>query len=1085
MPKREDIKKILILGSGPIVIGQACEFDYSGTQAVKALKGEGYTVILVNPNPATVMTTPGIADKIYMEPLEVSCLEEIIRKERPDAVLPTMGGQTGLNLTLDLFDAGILQKYGVEIIGASIESIKVAEDRGSFKKIVKQIGENSPESILVNTISEAQDFINKTGLPVIIRPSFTLGGKGGSIAKNPDEVEALIEKALFDSPVHEVLIEESLIGWKEFEMEVMRDHADNAVVICSIENVDPMGVHTGDSITVAPIQTLSDREYQEMRNASLKVLRAVGIDCGGSNVQFAVNPETGKMVIIEMNPRVSRSSALASKATGFPIALCSARLSVGYTLDEITNDITGKTVSSFEPALDYCAVKVPRFETEKFPAGYTELNTQMKSVGESLAIGRTFNEALNKAIRSCEMGFEGLQGLDVDNNQLDRMLTTAHPLRIFAIYTLLKKRGTKATSELYQKTRYDYWFLYNFLEQVKLEKELAGMWEENAAWNSPGGKELLLKAKRFGLSDTCIADLSGTYDRMIEEIRLNNNITPSYHFVDTCAGEFSAQTPYFYSTYGEIDEGGSTGENSVIIAASGPNRIGQGLEFDTCCTLASLSYRQEGVKTIMVNSNPETVSTDYNVSDRLYMEPLTVESIKEIMRKEKTKRIIVQLGGQTSLNLAEELKDWGAHIVGTSIENINKAEDRHIFSQMIDTLGLKQPSNRMAGSRKEVIAKAGEIGFPVLLRPSFVLGGRSMSIAYTEEELIRYLESGITLSEESPVLVDQFLEDAFEYDLDAVSDSENVYIAGIMQHIEAAGIHSGDSACVFPPFKSTPEILTEMKEAAVKIAKELQIKGFLNIQFAVKEGILYVIEVNPRASRTVPFISKATGINLVEAVVKVWLGENLEKQGLTEKGVGLGSCKTGWAIKEAVFPFDRFNDIDPLLGPEMKSTGEVIGIGNSFGEAYAKAQLSVGNGLPEKGRAFISVHRKDRKTILPIVQKLKSYGFTIVATRGTAQYLFDNGIFSEIILKAHEGNPNVVDHMRTGRIDLLINTPLGEFSRKGEHSIRIEAIKRNIPYTTTTTAAWAAVEGIEYLKKKEVTVRILTKNYGKHNSFNL
>ena len=1078
MPKREDIKKILILGSGPIVIGQACEFDYSGTQAVKALKGEGYTIILVNPNPATVMTTPGIADRIYMEPLEVSYLEEIIKKERPDAVLPTMGGQTALNLALDLDDQGILKKYDVEIIGASIESIKVAEDRGSFKEIVKQIGENSPESILVKTVSEAEVFIKKTGLPVIIRPSFTLGGKGGSIAKNPNEVEALIEKALFDSPVHEALIEESLIGWKEFEMEVMRDHADNAVVICSIENVDPMGVHTGDSITVAPILTLSDREYQRMRDASLKVLRAVGIECGGSNVQFAINPATGKMVIIEMNPRVSRSSALASKATGFPIALCSARLSVGYTLDEITNDITGKTVSSFEPALDYVAVKVPRFETEKFPAGYVELNTQMKSVGESLAIGRTFNEALNKAIRSCEIGFEGLQELSVDDDQLERILGTRHPLRIFAIYTILKREGKKAIEELYRRTRYDYWFLYNFLKQVELEKKIEGIQKEKGTWDSPEGINLLLETKRFGLSDLYIADMSGTEEKMISDIRLKNKISASYHFVDTCAGEFAAQTPYFYSTYGEIDEGGSIGGNSVIIAASGPNRIGQGLEFDTCCTLASLSYRKKGIKTIMVNSNPETVSTDFNVSDRLYMEPITMESIKEIMQKEGEKNIIVQLGGQTSLNLAEKLKDWGANIVGTSIGNITKAEDRHAFSQMIEALGLKQPGGRMAGSRKEVLAKAGEIGFPVLLRPSFVLGGRSMSIAYTEEELIKYLESGITLSKECPVLVDQFLEDAFEYDLDAISDSENVYIAGIMQHIEAAGIHSGDSACVFPPFKSTPEILYEMESAAVKIARELEIKGFLNIQFAVKEGILYVLEVNPRASRTIPFLSKAAGVNLVDAVVRVWLGENLEKQGLTENGVGSGSCKTGWAIKEAVFPFDRFNDIDPVLGPEMKSTGEVIGIGDSFGEAYAKAQISVGNGLPEDGRVFISVHKKDRTTILPIAQKLINMGFTITATRGTARFLFDNGIFSEIILKTHEGSPNVIDHMQTGRIDLLINTPLGKSSQKGDHSIRIEAIRRNIPYTTTTTAAWAAVQGIEYLRRNELTVRTITDNPG-------
>ncbi len=1068
MPKREDLKKILILGSGPIVIGQACEFDYSGTQAIKALKSEGYTVILVNPNPATVMTTPGIADRIYVEPLEVDYLEEVIKIERPDAILPTMGGQTALNLALDLNDQGILKKYNVEIIGASVESIRVAEDRGSFKELVKQIGENSPESRLIKTVAEAELFIKENGLPVIIRPSFTLGGKGGSIAGSMDEVGSLVEKALFDSPVHEVLIEESLIGWKEFEMEVMRDQADNVVIVCSIENVDPMGVHTGDSITVAPIQTLSDIEYQAMRDASLKVLRAVGIDCGGSNVQFAVNPENGKMVIIEMNPRVSRSSALASKATGFPIALCSARLSVGYTLDEVTNDITGKTVSSFEPTLDYCAVKVPRFEIEKFPTGYIELNTQMKSVGESLAIGRTFNEALNKAIRSIETGFEGLQELKSTPDHIDRILSTRHPLRIFAIYTILKREGEKAIEELYRRTRYDYWFLYNFLEQVELEKSI----EEKGV-----GADLLLKAKQFGLSDLYIAGLVGTDEKNIADVRFHNNINASFHFVDTCAGEFAAETPYFYSTYGEIDEGGSLGVDSVIIAASGPNRIGQGLEFDTCCTLASLSYRGGGVKTIMVNSNPETVSTDFNVSDRLYLEPLNVESVKEIMKKEGTKNIIVQLGGQTSLNLAEELKDWGANIIGTSIEKINRAEDRYKFAEMIKNLGLKQPVNRMAGSKKEVLEKAGEIGFPVLLRPSFVLGGRSMSIAYTEDELEKYLESGISLSKERPVLVDQFLEDAFEYDLDAISDSKNVYIGGIMQHIEAAGIHSGDSACVFPPFKSTPEILEEMKDAAVEIARELEIKGFLNIQFAVKDGTLYLIEVNPRASRTIPFLSKATGINLVEAAVRVWLGDDLEKQGLTENGVAMGSCKTGWAIKEAVFPFDRFNDIDPILGPEMKSTGEVIGIGNSFGEAYAKAQISVGNGLPEKGRVFISVHKKDRRTILPIAQELEAMGFAITATRGTAQYLFDNGIFSEIILKTNEGNPNVIDHMHSGRIDLLINTPLGKSSQKGDHSIRIEAIRRNIPYTTTTTAAWAAVKGIEYLRKKEMCVRVLTEKY--------
>ena len=1078
MPKRTDIKKILIPGSGPIVIGQACEFDYSGTQAVKALKSEGYEVVLVNPNPATVMTTPGLADSIYTEPLEVSYLEAVIAVERPDAVLPTMGGQTGLNLTLELHKTGILEKYGVEILGASIEAIMAGEDRGSFKKIVEKIGENSPESVLVSSFEDAEAFVRRNGLPVVIRPSFTLGGKGGSIAGTEAEFESLVRKALFDSPVHEVLIEESLIGWKEFEMEVMRDHADNAVVICSIENVDPMGIHTGDSITVAPAQTLSDREYQKMRDASLNILRAVGLDCGGANVQFAINPETGKMVIIEMNPRVSRSSALASKATGFPIALCSARLSVGYTLDEITNDITGVTVSSFEPALDYCAVKVPRFETDKFAGGYGELNTQMKSVGESLALGRTFNEALNKAVRSCEAGFDGIETLDADRAALDKIVSSRHPLRIFAAYTLIKRDGENIIGEVAGKTGYDHWFLYNLLELAELEDRLEGF---SAPGNEPvrnePGREVLLDAKRAGMSDRRIGAVSGLEEREVEKLRKKYGIKASFHFVDTCAGEFAAKTPYFYSTYGEADEGDPLGGGSVVIAASGPNRIGQGLEFDTCCTLASLSFREHGIKTVMVNSNPETVSTDFNVSDRLYMEPVTPESIKAVMEKEGSRKIVVQLGGQTSLNAAEELEKWGAEIVGTSLESITMVEDREQFSNMIKSLGLRQPKGMMAGTMDEVFERAGEIGYPVLIRPSFVLGGRSMYIAYGKKELAGYMESGIDFSADKPVLVDQFLEDAFEYDLDALCDGTNVYIAGIMQHIEAAGIHSGDSACVFPPFKSSAGILKEMKETTVKIARQLKIEGFLNIQFAVKDDTLYVLEVNPRASRTVPFLSKASGVDLVKAAVEVWTGRNLEVQGLTSGGTGSGGCRTGWAVKEAVFPFDRFNNIDPLLGPEMKSTGEVIGTGDEFAEAYAKAQIAVGNNLPVKGRVFISVHKKDRETILPAARKLKDMGFEIAATRGTARFLYDNGIFAEVILKTHEGNPNVVDHMRSGRIDLLINTPLGGYAQKGDHAIRIEAIKRNIPYTTTTTAAWAAVEGIEFLRKKKIRVRPLGK-YG-------
>ncbi|MEW5814021.1 MAG: carbamoyl-phosphate synthase large subunit [Spirochaetota bacterium] len=1065
MPGRNNLNTILVLGSGPIIIGQACEFDYSGTQAVKVLKEKGYRVVLINPNPATVMTTPGMADKIYMEPLKLPYVEQIIRIERPDAILPTMGGQTGLNLTLELYERKVLEKYKVEVIGASIESITMAEDRGAFKNMARNIGLESPLSELVKDVKSAKEIGKKIGLPLVIRPSFTLGGQGGSIAYTLDQLGLLVEQALRESPVHTCLVEESLIGWKEFELEVMRDRADNAIVICSIENIDPMGVHTGDSITVAPIQTLSDKEYQKMRRAALEVLRAVGVNCGGSNVQFAVKPETGRMLLIEMNPRVSRSSALASKATGFPIAQCSACLAVGYTLDEIINDITGKTVSCFEPALDYCAVKVPRFEMDKFPLGYEQLGTQMKSVGESLAIGRTFIEALNKALRSAEFDYDGLTALvNRGREELDRMLSTLHPLRIFAAYTELEKDGEKAIPEIERKTHYEPWLLYQMLEQVNLEHRIKIKFDS----------ELLLEAKRFGLSDKRIAQLSGKTENEIFKAREKEKIFPSYHFVDTCAGEFSADTPYFYSTYGEIDEGQPILGEGVIILASGPNRIGQGLEFDTCCTLASLAYRKEGVKTIIVNSNPETVSTDFNISDRLYLEPLVEEHVKEIIRKEEgIKDVIVQLGGQTPLNMAADLEKWGARIVGTSVQSILSTEDRGLFSALIERLDLRQPNNRLALSAEEIVNFSKEIGFPVLLRPSFVLGGKNMFIAFNKQELEEFLGKGIEISPAKPVLVDQFLEDAFEYDLDAISDTENVYIAGIMQHIEAAGIHSGDSACVFPPFKSKPEILKEMIDVTVKIAREIKVNGFLNIQFAEKDGLLYILEVNPRASRTVPFLAKASGINLIQAAVRVWRGINLEKQGFTNGGLGIGKCMVGWAVKEAVFSFERFTNIDPILGPEMKSTGEVIGIGESFGECFAKAQASVGCLLPIKGRVFVSVNEFDKKTILPIVEDLHALGFNIAATRGTAQFLFDNGIFAEVILKIHEGRPNVIDHMRSGRIDLLINTPLGRFSQKGDHDIRIEAVRLKIPYTTTTSAARAAVEAIKYHIKKEILVRPL------------
>ncbi|MBN2738693.1 MAG: carbamoyl-phosphate synthase large subunit [Spirochaetales bacterium] len=1059
MPARKDIESILLIGSGPIVIGQACEFDYSGTQAVRALKEEGYKVILVNPNPATVMTTPGLADVIYTEPLKVPYLEAVIKKERPDAILPTMGGQTGLNLTLALYEKGILAKYGVEIIGASIAAIEMAEDRGQFKEMAKRIGLETPRSVVTNDLKGALEIEKEVGLPLIIRPSFTLGGQGGSIAYTHEQLVTQTEQALMESPVHQVLIEESLIGWKEFELEVMRDRMDNAVVVCSIENIDPMGVHTGDSITVAPVQSLSDREYQTMRTASLEVLRAIGVDCGGSNVQFAIRPDNGRMVIVEMNPRVSRSSALASKATGFPIARCAARLAVGFTLDEIINEITGKTVSAFEPSLDYVVVKVPRFETEKFPLGYDSLGTQMKSVGEAMAIGRTFNEAMNKAIRSTEFGYDGLTEIpDVSEKQLNHMLETMHPLRLIAVYHEIRKKGEAVIESLIQKTGFDKWFLHNILQLTQLEHEIA---------KSDLTPELLLEAKRNGLSDKQIAKLKGMTEAEVEQMRVDNKIFASYHYVDTCAGEFQAQTPYFYSTYGEVNEGDPIKDEAVIILASGPNRIGQGLEFDTCCTLTSFAYRKENVKTIIINSNPETVSTDFNTSDRLYLEPLVVENVKEVIRKEGVKKVIVQLGGQTPLNMAKRLHDWGAEIVGTSVKSIFDAEDRGLFAQLLGRLNLRQPENRTARSRNEIFSLSEEIGFPVLLRPSFVLGGRAMFVAYEKEELYEFLSMGVAIDNENPVLVDRFLEDAFEYDLDAISDGENVYIAGIMQHIEAAGVHSGDSACVFPPFKSSDNIIKEMEEAVVKIAREIGIKGFLNIQFAAKDEVLYILEVNPRASRTIPFLSKASGVDLVRAAVRIWKGISLKEQGL----LGTGKCITNWAVKEAVFSFERLGNTDPLLGPEMKSTGEVIGTGDSFGEAFAKAQAACGTVLPTSGKAFISVNENDRETILPIAKALDEMGFQLAATRGTASFLFENGLFPEVVLKIADGHPNIIDQMRSGKIALLINTPLGRFSQKGDEALRIEAVRRKIPYTTTTSAAWAAVEGIKYLKKGEVIVR--------------
>jgi carbamoyl-phosphate synthase large subunit len=1071
MSKREDIHRILVVGSGPIVIGQACEFDYSGTQAVKALKEEGYEVLLVNPNPATVQTTAGIADHIYLEPLKTEYVEQIFQRDRPDAILTTMGGQTGLNLAMELSRKGLLDKYNVQVIGASIKSIELAEDRGKFKQVVSSLGLESPRSEVVHTIQEGVKAKDDIGYPVIIRPSFTLGGFGGSIAHDDAEFTDCIERALETSPVHEALVEESLIGWKEFEMEVMRDRKDNAIIVCSIENIDPMGVHTGDSITIAPIQTLDDQAYQAMRDASINILRAVGVDCGGSNVQFAVNPDTGKMVVIEMNPRVSRSSALASKATGFPIARCSAKLAVGYTLDEVVNEITGKSVSCFEPALDYCAVKVPRFELEKFPLPYSALGTQMRSVGEALALGRTALEALNKAIRASERKFEGLtdmrEGGKYTDDEIDHILHSAHPLRLMSAYTMIVEHGPSILPELSKLTGFDRWFLYQLVRQAEMDKKLS---------KGPLTKELILEAKRYGMSDKRIATLSHQSEDTVYRMRTGEGIVAVAHHVDTCAGEFQALTPYCYTTYGEKDETTPLGKDAVIILASGPNRIGQGLEFDTCCTLSSLAFRKLGRKTIMVNSNPETVSTDFNISDRLYIEPLTAEHVKEIMRLEGTKNVVVQLGGQTPLNMADDLQAAGANIIGTSLDGLDRAGDRERFSQVVRKLGLRNPANQTAHSRDEIIPKALEVGFPVLLRPSFVLGGRGMFIVDDEEGLQDFLEhSGVEITPKAPVLIDQFLEDAFEYDLDAVSDGKSIYIGGILQHIEAAGIHSGDSAAVFPPYKAIPSVLSQMREWALKLAQELQVKGLMNIQFASKEDKLYIIEVNPRGSRTVPFISKASGVNLVEAAVRVWNGEDLVAQGLVgrEGTFAEGHCITGWAIKEAVFSFDRFSNVDPALGPEMRSTGEAIGMGRSFGEAYAKSQAAAGNRLPTSGNVVISVTKKDRQTIVPIARQLQKLGFHLFATHGTARDLFDAGILCNVVLKVQDGHPNIVDMMHARQVDLVINTPMGYHARRSDDDIRTAAMRLKIPYTTTTSAAAAAVQAIAYEQEGIYTVREL------------
>jgi len=1068
MRKRKDFDKILIIGSGPIVIGQACEFDYSGAQACKALRAEGYKVILVNSNPATIMTDPELAHRTYIEPLTKEYLAEIIAREKPDALLPTVGGQTALNLAVELAESGVLEKHKVELIGASLRAIKVAEDRLWFKDACRKIGLEVPASALVNNAQDAMRLCDQLGFPLVIRPSFTLGGTGGSIAYNKEEFGEATAHALDLSPVHEALVEESVLGWKEYELEVMRDFRDNFVVICSIENFDPMGVHTGDSITVAPAQTLTDKEYQRMRDAAAAIMREVGVETGGSNVQFAVNPENGRMVVIEMNPRVSRSSALASKATGFPIAKIAARLAVGMTLDEIPNDITKKTPACFEPTIDYVVVKIPKWQFEKFPGADTTLGTQMKSVGEVMAIGRTFKESLQKGIRSLEPHAPWRAPAEAPASLLREKLATPRPDRIHWLLVALE-RGLPA-EEVCELTKIDPWFIHQLQEIVAMNKRAAGVTVETAS------RDLLREVKRHGASDEQLAQIWKTTPAAVRLQRARWNVAPVFKRVDTCAAEFESFTPYMYSTYEEEDEADPQAKPKIMILGSGPNRIGQGIEFDYCCCHASFALHEDGYETIMVNCNPETVSTDYDTSDRLYFEPLTLEDVLAIVEREKPQGVIVQFGGQTPLNLAVELKRNGVPIIGTAPESIDLAEDRRRFGRLLEELRIPQPRNATALVPEEAARLAGEIGLPVLVRPSYVLGGRAMVIAYDVNTVQEYVAQAALMGPAKPVLIDQFLEEATEVDVDALADGTDVVIGGIMEHIEEAGVHSGDSSCVLPPVSLSPLVLDTIREYTKRLALALKVVGLMNVQYAIQHEHVYVLEVNPRASRTVPYVSKATGVPLAKAAARLMVGRKLAEMDLPlvrANGVAEIAVHEFYSVKSPVFPFDKFRGVDTILGPEMRSTGEVMGISTTFGQAFAKAQLAAGQRLPRGGTVFISVNDGDKRHIGSVGKELAELGFRIVATRGTAAALQTAGVESEAVFKVNEGRPNIVDLVKTGKIDLIVNTPLGRESFYDEKSIRRAAIRYHIPCITTLSAAHAAARGIHALLEQGSEVAAL------------